>query len=360
MAVLRFYNPATHDIYHYPVVATQTSGGITPDGYSSECQTNGVIDWSGTRCLDRLFCRMLAPNPFLAVKHDPTSVNFWNHCTFAAVLISPRHALVCQHYRGARPDAADNTSGIRFFGKGGTMYERTCTRVHLSVGDDLTLLEFDQPFPDADVRIYNRIANPRYIPKGTAMWTKDSNGKVYKTLYQTALLNNGKDVSGYGFKPCIDGVNDGASNNGWVAFFVGDSGSPVMVRDQYGESVFVGLQYGGQCINDACFATLSGILSPFGYKLDYVKLSAKAEDINQDGSVDAADIAQMLAGWGGRNPLLDLDGNFRVDAPDLSKLLAAWGSYPMQTNTQAPPPPPRAEPPIDPTQSRNQVNKRRI
>ena len=44
MAVLRYYTPATHDIYHYPVPATQTSGGITPDGYSGECQTYGVID----------------------------------------------------------------------------------------------------------------------------------------------------------------------------------------------------------------------------------------------------------------------------------------------------------------------------
>ena len=338
MAVLRFYTPAIHDIYHYPVAATQTSGGITPDGYSGECQTNGVIDWSGTRCLDRYFCRLLAANPFLAIPHDPTSVNFWNQCTYAAVLISPRHALVCQHFRGGHSDPTINTAGIRFLGKGGAMYENTCTRVYLNVGNDLTLLEFMQPFPDADVRIYDRIANPRYIPAGTAMWTKDSNGKVYKTLYTKAILNTAGEVSGYGFTPCIDGVNDGASNNGWVAFFTGDSGSPVMVRDQYDETVFVGLQYGGQCINDACFARLSGILSPFGYSLDYVKLSAKPEDINQDGSVDAADLAEILAGWGGRNPLLDLDGDFHVDAPDLSKLLAAWGSYPMQQNTQAPPP----------------------
>ena len=39
MAVLRYYNPLVHDIYHYPTPATQTSGGITPDGYSAECQT---------------------------------------------------------------------------------------------------------------------------------------------------------------------------------------------------------------------------------------------------------------------------------------------------------------------------------
>lgn len=340
MAVLRYYSPTVHDIYHYPRPATQTSGGVTPDGYSGDCQTYGVIDWSGTRCLDRYFCRLLAANPMLTIPHDSSSVNFWNQCTYGAVLISPRHALVCQHFRGAHSDPTINTAGIKFLGKGGAMHENTVTRVYLDVGADLTLLEFMQPFPDADVRIYNRIANPRYIPAGTPLWTKDSNGKVYKTLYQNALLSSSGDVGGYSFTPCIDGVNDGAYVNGAVAIFVGDSGSPVMVRDQVGETVFVGLQYGGQCVNEACFARLASILSPFGYTLDHVKLVAKPEDINQDGSVDAADLAMILAGWGGRNPLLDLDGNLHVDGGDMAKLLAAWGSYVMPTNTHSPSSPP--------------------
>ena len=335
MAVLRYYNPLVHDIYHYPTPATQTSGGITPDGYSAECQTYDIVDWSGTRCLDRYFCRMLSPTPFLTIPHDPTSVNFWNQCTYGAVLISPRHALVCQHFRGAHSDPNINTAGIRFFGKGGAMYSNTVTRVYLNVGPDLTLLEFLQPFPDADVKIYSRIADPLYIPAGTNLWTKDSNGKVYKTLYDKANYSTTTgDTTGYLFRPSLDGVNDGAYQNGVIAIFTGDSGSPVMVRDAYGDTVFVGLQYGGQCVNHATFDRLKSILAPFNYPLEHVKLSAKKEDINQDGKVDAADLAQMMSRWGNTKPVFeDMDGDGKVDGVDISILMNAWGEYTIPTNT---------------------------
>ena len=345
MAVLKHYNPLVHDIYHYPTPATQTSGGIAPDGYSADCQTYGVVDWSGTRALQRYFCRMLAATPYLTIPHDPTSVNFWNQCTYPAVLISPRHALVCQHFRGAHSDPTINTAGIRFLGKGGASYENTVTRVYLNVGPDLTLLEFLQPFPDADVKIYNRIADPLYIPAGTNLWTKDSNGKAYKTVYMYAN-HNGTDTTGYNFRPSLDGVNDGAYTSGNLAIFVGDSGSPVMVRDAYGETVFVGLQYGGQSVNRQTFARLRDILAPFNYPLEHVKLSAKAEDINQDGKVDAADLARVLANWGQtKDPFSDMDGDGQVDGIDISILMSAWGSYTIPTNTQTPtlptlPPPP--------------------
>jgi V8-like Glu-specific endopeptidase len=345
MAVLKHYNPLIHDIYHYPTPATQTSGGIAPDGYSADCQTYGVIDWSGTRALQRYFCRMLPSTPYLTIPHDPTSVNFWNQCTYGAVLISPRHALICQHFRGAHSDPTINTGGIRFLGKGGAWYENTVTRVYLNVGPDLTLLEFLQPFPDADLKIYHRIADPQYIPAGTNLWTKDSNGKVYKTVYMYANYN-GTDTTGYNFRPSLDGVNDGAYQNGTIAIFVGDSGSPVMVRDSYGETVFVGLQYGGQSINRQTFARLRDILTPFNYPLEHVKLSAKPEDINQDGKVDAEDLARVLANWGQtKDPFSDMDGDGRVDGIDISILMSAWGSYTIPTNTQTPsiptlPPPP--------------------
>jgi len=51
--------------------------------------------------------------------------------------------------------------------------------------------------------------------------------------------------------------------------------------------------------------------------------SACAADITGDGSVDAADLSQMLAGWGGRKS--DIDGDGTGGASDLSLLLAAWG-----------------------------------
>lgn len=169
------------------------------------------------------------------------------------------------------------------------------------------------------------------------MWTKDSNGKIYKTLFKNAYLNTTtNDTSGYNFTPSLDGINDGAYMNGVIAIFVGDSGSPVMVRDAYGDTVFVGLQYGGQSINKATFANLVAALAPFGYELQHVKLSAKMEDINQDGVVDGEDLSRILARWGQTKPIFeDMDGDGKVDGIDLSRVLAAWGSYNIPTFPQA-------------------------
>jgi len=337
MAVLRYYTPSTHDLYHYPTQATPTSGGIAPDGYNSECQTYEYIDWSGTRALHRNFCNNISNNGMFTIPYDRNSVNFWNQCTYGAVLISPRHALICQHFRGGHADPNVNTGGIRFLGKGGEFYENKVTRVYLNIGPDLTLLEFDREFPNADVKIYDRIADPLYIPTGTPLWTKDSNGKIYKTLYKNAYLNAAtNDTNGYNFNPCLDGINNGAYTNGMLAIFVGDSGSPVMVRDTYGETVFVGLQYGGQSINKATFAKLVAALAPFGYQLQHVKLSAKKEDINQDGIVNGDDLGRVLARWGQTKPIFeDMDENGKVDGIDLSMVLAAWGQYTIPTFTQA-------------------------
>jgi hypothetical protein len=48
-------------------------------------------------------------------------------------------------------------------------------------------------------------------------------------------------------------------------------------------------------------------------------------DLNADGTVNAADLSQVLAAWGTANPAADLDGNGSVGASDLAILLAAWG-----------------------------------
>jgi hypothetical protein len=143
-------------------------------------------------------------------------------------------------------------------------------------------------------------------------------------------------------------VNDGAYQNGTLAIFVGDSGSPVMVRDSYGETVFVGLQYGGQSINRATFSRLVSILAPFNYSLEHVKLSAKKEDINQDGKVDAEDLARVLASWGQtKDPFSDMDGDGKVDGIDISLLMNAWGSYTIPTSAQSTIQPPIIPPPTE-------------
>lgn len=53
-------------------------------------------------------------------------------------------------------------------------------------------------------------------------------------------------------------------------------------------------------------------------------------DINDDGSVEAADLALLLSVWGapggGKLPAADIDGDGEVGAADLSLLLANWGA----------------------------------
>lgn len=48
-------------------------------------------------------------------------------------------------------------------------------------------------------------------------------------------------------------------------------------------------------------------------------------DINNSGSVDAADLSILLGAWGSTGPA-DLDGSGSVNGADLSILLGAWGS----------------------------------
>jgi hypothetical protein len=48
------------------------------------------------------------------------------------------------------------------------------------------------------------------------------------------------------------------------------------------------------------------------------------EDIDNDGFVDAADIAALLSGWG--TPAGDVTGDGTTDAQDIAALLSAWGA----------------------------------
>ena len=51
-----------------------------------------------------------------------------------------------------------------------------------------------------------------------------------------------------------------------------------------------------------------------------------AGDLNGSGTVDAADLAMLLGGWGGANPTLDLNHDGVVNAADLATVLSAWGA----------------------------------
>jgi hypothetical protein len=53
--------------------------------------------------------------------------------------------------------------------------------------------------------------------------------------------------------------------------------------------------------------------------------AACAGDLNGSGVVDAADLAMLVAGWGGVGAA-DLDGDGAVGASDLAALVASWGA----------------------------------
>ena len=47
-------------------------------------------------------------------------------------------------------------------------------------------------------------------------------------------------------------------------------------------------------------------------------------DLNNDGTVNATDLATLLGNWAGTG-LGDINGDGMIDAADLSMLLGAWG-----------------------------------
>jgi hypothetical protein len=72
--------------------------------------------------------------------------------------------------------------------------------------------------------------------------------------------------------------------------------------------------------------------TPATFYLDHVGLFetpqtlgvADPADLNSDGVVDAADLAALIAAWGGAGAA-DLNTDGVVDAADLASLIAAWG-----------------------------------
>ena len=59
------------------------------------------------------------------------------------------------------------------------------------------------------------------------------------------------------------------------------------------------------------------------------RLMPRSADLNGDGTVNGADLAELLAGWGavtGANAKADLNGDGVVDGFDLARVLARWGT----------------------------------
>ena len=51
----------------------------------------------------------------------------------------------------------------------------------------------------------------------------------------------------------------------------------------------------------------------------------RPEDLNDDGSVDSADLGLAIAAWGTDDAAADLNDDGVVDSADIGLLIAAWG-----------------------------------
>lgn len=333
MAILKKYIKTIHDIHTYNPDATydpRVQGNHS--GYNSQCQAF-FVNWSGISLRPRVFCRTTTTTAGFTEPYDINSINFWNTCNPCAVLVSPKHAIICQHYRGTHPREEEYYT---FMGVSGIFHTRKVIKATFNVGNDHTLLEFETEFPN-DVKYYDLIADIKYIAPNHAVWIHDSNGKAYKVNFVKAQLDStGKSVS-FSHTPCLDGINDGISTNGWPCIFVGDSGSPSFVVDQYDRTILVGLMNGGMQINDTELNNINTIINVAGYSVKHVKLTAKIQDLNQDGKVDAEDMAILMTNWNQTKELIaDLNNDGKVDAQDLSLLLANWGQYQIPSTAQIP------------------------
>ena len=63
----------------------------------------------------------------------------------------------------------------------------------------------------------------------------------------------------------------------------------------------------------------------FRFIESFVIPAACTGDVNGDGSVNASDLAAVLASWGTSSAAADVDGSGLVDGADLAAMLAAWG-----------------------------------
>jgi hypothetical protein len=349
MAVLKNYNREYHDLHIFsPSVSLNPKKDGVPVSYNSHCAAAQYnVDFSGCAAKNQRF-----NNRSSYGQSDWENINYWNNGYFAAVLITPKHALICQHYYAAIPSQVNE---LKWLGKSENTYTRKVKRTKQLNPYDIRLVEFETEFPADDVKIYSKIADVRYIPKETEMWMQDGQCRIYRTRLKDSRTSDGTvntDPTTWTSKPFLDdgmGYNEGLPFNGMSGppqspnVFSGDSGSPTFVLDKAGNTILVGLAYGGHIIPPALINTLKEEIGS-QYSIQYVKLSARLGDYNQDGKVDAGDQTSLLAAWGTDNKEYDLDGDGFVDAGDMGILMSNWGEYTLENSVFKPQP----QPPLPP------------
>ena len=251
------------------------------------------------------------------VAEELSDINRWNSGEWAAALISPRHAVVCNHFW---EDFPSQQTSLVFWGKSGTEYRPKFKQSHV-IQSDRVIIEFEEPLPKDDVKIY-KIADVRYIPEGSILWSHDSQGRIWFRRHANAEENPHQpdaEPTAYRHNIEIDPVA------GDACIFAGDSGTPCLVNDPVtNETYLVGLSWGGGSYWDG--AEVTKLILAMDDEIEMVYPMNSRADINRDGVVDGADLAELLESWGQYGYLtgdINLDGV--VDGQDLSDLLGNWG-----------------------------------
>lgn len=328
MPVLAIHIPAVHDQLDY---LSDPKPGVEALALGWRKSDFCPVDWSGTRARRRRFNNLHSKAPGGLTNQE---IRWWNSGYWAAVLISPRHAIAARHYRAAVPNQVHE---LEFLGRSMQLYRPKVKRVIEEVGEDLDVIEFATDLPRVDLAIADRIADMRTARKGLRVWLQTSQHMNFQlALDQVAVV---KETGGatwaayYTSQPAPDGVSSGAGPNGDLYAFGGDSGSPTFTFDRWGRQCLVGLHWasptigaGGTSKPGREFDSLRQLVGEHGFELELCDVSSPDPDIDGDGSVGAADVAVVLAEWGRSFSRADLNADGTVDARDLATVLAGWNT----------------------------------
>lgn len=326
MPILKKHLPC-HDQLEYASQPSQQGQQVAPKRWRF---MEPDFDWTCTAARSRRL-----NNRCPGYESFGTDLRVWNSGYFAAVLISPCHALCCGHYRRAVPSQA---SSLRFIGRTGVYHYPTLKRVVPDVGMDLDLLEFEDNLPN-DVAVLSRIADMRNAKRGAPMMLQTSQHMSVQCLLDKVVVIQetggatwAKDLY---IKPVLNGVDDFLTDSdGDPVTFSGDSGSPLLSLDRDGYQCLVGFFAGGGAIGvggskwpgDA-FDVINLELAKRGHQVHQVELGGAplrfSADANGDGTIDASDVAAVLTHWGGKGEG-DVNRDGTVDAADLAETLAGW------------------------------------
>lgn len=312
------------------VYVTEAKPGVEAVPAYWRCFDEG-FDWSCTMARRRRF-NNLAP-----LAPDQSDIRGWNSGYFAAVLISPMHAICCGHYRRAVPSQVNE---LLFLGRFGREHRPVVSQVVPDIGDDLDLIEFAEPLP-GDVGVCSRIADLRSARKGAPVILQTS--QMMSVVMTLDAVGTIAETGGATFAHSMklaqvrNGTDDMLEAMGSPYFFSGDSGSPVMALDADGQQCFVGFHAGGGPIGIGGtkwpgdeFDRLRGRLNANGYELHAVELGGKpidfVADVDGDGKVGAADCAAVLTHWGQPGGIGDVNRDGLVDVKDLGAVLAGWNA----------------------------------